>query len=348
MMSITKLAALALSWIAPAALLSAQEGSPALALGVTRADDSVAVGPLTWETLPAWLEAEQVAGFSGSVLAVRDGEVVLDRGFGFADPAGEHPITPATLFAIGSTPIDFTHGAILELAEMGKVSLDDPITRYFTGVPADKRGITLDHLRTSRSGLIDFQGIEGVDPNLDLSWIDRDEFLRRMFAAPLHFAPGTDEQHSHGAWSMLAAVIEVASGQDYETFLREHFFEPAGMARTGHYPLAQRFPAAEVAVGLGGNAWGEVNSPAYWGETSWLVLGSGGQISTTGDTGRWIDAMREGRILEPEWARALLRARAGRQPQRRRLRLRDVRLSGADGRVLRRPPHQRQRPRAGR
>jgi CubicO group peptidase (beta-lactamase class C family) len=93
---------------------------------------------------------------------------------------------------------------------------------------------------------------------------------------------------------VLAAVIEIASGQDYEAFLREQFFEPAGMERTGHYALARRFPPAEVAVGLGGNVWGEVNSPANWGETSWLVLGSGGMVSTPRDLWRWRRFLRSG------------------------------------------------------
>jgi CubicO group peptidase (beta-lactamase class C family) len=255
-------------------------------------------GPsIDWSNMEEKLEEGAAKGFSGSVLAVRDGEVVLERGFGHADPKAEHPVTPETLFAIGSTPIDFTHGAILKLDEMGKLSLSDPIGKYFDDVPEDKQAITLEHLRTSQSGLIDFPGIVEVDANLDLSWIDRAEFLRRVLAAPLSFEPGSGEQHSHCAWGVLAAVVEIASGQGYEEFLRENFFMPAGMDRTGNYPLAQRFPASEVAVGLGGNEWGEINSPAHWGETSWLVLGSGGMVSTPGDLYRWRMFLRGGEAL---------------------------------------------------
>ena len=61
-------------------------------------------------------------------------------------------------------------------------------------------------------------------------------------------------------------------------------------------------PAERLAIGYGTRSDGEINAPPYWGKTSWLVLGSGGQIGTTRDTARWLDAMREGRILEPEWA----------------------------------------------
>jgi CubicO group peptidase (beta-lactamase class C family) len=263
-------------------------------------------GPrITWNNLESTLEDATEKGFSGSVLVIRDGKVVLDRGFGFADPDKKHSVTPETVFAIGSTPIDFTHGAVLKLMETGKLSLEDPITKYFDDVPADKAGITLEHLRTGQSGLIDFPGIPGVDENLDLSWIDRAEFLRRVFAAPLQFEPGTSEQHSHCAWGVLAAVIELVSSQDYEEFLREHFFVPAGMTRTGHYPLAQEFGAAEVASGLGGNIWGDINSPAHWGETSWLVLGSGGMVSTPGDLWRWRQFLASGQAFGEEAQRRI-------------------------------------------
>ncbi len=126
----------------------------------------------------------------------------------------------------------------------------------------------------------------------------RDDASLATFAREhLMFEPGTNRKHSHCAWGVLAAVVEVASGQAYEAYLRENFFEPAEMKRTGHYPLAGEFPAAEVAVGLGGNVWGEVNSPPYWGETSWLVLGSGGMVSTPRDLVRWRKFLRHGDVL---------------------------------------------------
>jgi CubicO group peptidase (beta-lactamase class C family) len=261
-------------------------------------------GPhVTWDDLESILRDAEAKGFCGSVLAVHDGEVVLDRGYGFADPQKEHPVTSKTIFAIGSTPIDFTHAAILKLAQEGKLSLDDPITRYFDDVPEDKRGITLEHLRTGTSGLQNFHGIVGVDENLDLTWIDRGTAMRRIFGRELLFEPGTDEAHSHSAWGVLAAVIEIVSGQSYDDYLRENFFEPAGMHRTGPYPITLEFPASEIAVGLGGNVYGEVNSPRYWGKTSWLVLGSGGMVSTPRDLHRWRRFLESGKVLNDEFQR---------------------------------------------
>ncbi len=70
------------------------------------------------------------------------------------------------------------------------------------------------------------------------------------------------------------------------------------MVDTGFY--GDPVPAERLAVGYGPLSDGEINAPPYWGETSWLVMGSGGQVSTAGDTVRWLTAMRDGRILAPD------------------------------------------------
>lgn len=257
------------------------------------------IPPFTWDDVAERLEEYEEAGFAGSVLLVRDGELVLHRGYGLADPELGVKNTPNTMFSIGSTPIDFTKAAILLLEERGKLDTRERLSAYLPNVPKDKAAITLEHLMTGRSGLVNFHGIRGVDENLDLSWIDRDEALRRIFASPLLFAPGTSEEHSHSAWGVLAAVVEVVSGRSYGEFCREHLFEPAGMERTGLYSLTHGFDASQVAVGHGARPLGKKSVPMNWGQTSWLVMGSGGMVSTTVDLERWLRALHEGRILSP-------------------------------------------------
>lgn len=258
------------------------------------------IAPFTWETLAERLSEEAEAGFTGAVLVVRDREVVLDAGYGLANRQHRIPVRPDTIFAVGSEPIDFTQAAILRLAQDGTISLADPITGFFDGVPEDKRGITLEHLMTGASGLRDFHDLPG-DRDPDHSWIDRDEAMRRIFAQELLFPPGTGEEHSHSAWGVLAAIVEIASGSTYQEFTRRHVFEPAGMVDTGFN--GDPVPEERLAIGYGPRSDGEINAPPYWGPTSWLVMGSGGQISTTRDISRFLTAMREGRILEPDWAR---------------------------------------------
>lgn len=255
------------------------------------------VPPFSWDTLEERLDAEARNGFSGTVLVVRGGETALHRAYGFADREKRVPNTTATIFAIGSTPIDFTKASVLKLEEMGKLTTSDPITKYLEGVPPDKQAMTIDHLLTSRSGLPDFHDITGVDANPDLTWIDREEAVRRILSADLLFPPGRGEAHSHSAWVLLAALVEIVSKQAYGDFLREQFFKPAGMTRTGLHEDLAGVPDDEIAVGYEGRPVGKVNSPKYWGRTSWLVMGSGGMSSTPEDLYRWMRAIREGRTL---------------------------------------------------
>lgn len=258
--------------------------------------------PLTWDTARDALEQAEADGFSGAVLLVRDGEVFLSEGYGLADRERNIPNTPDTIFALGSTPIDFTHVAILQLLDQGKLDLHDPIAAYFDGFPEDKRGMTLEHLRTGASGLPDFPALPGVDTDPDHGPLSRDEFIERARNATLLFEPGTDNIHSHFAWGVLAAVVEVVSGQSYRDYITRHVLEPAGMTRTGFY--GQQFPGETVAIGYENKTWGEINSPEHWGETSWLVMGSGGMVGTTGDLFRFNRAVEDGTLL-PERVRHL-------------------------------------------
>lgn len=255
--------------------------------------------PLSWDTLEARMDAEAKAGFSGAVLVVRDGKIVLDRGYGLANREEKIAATKDTIFAIGSTPIDFTKAGILLLIQDKKLALDEKLPAFFEGVPEDKRAITVGYLMTGRSGLRDFHDVP-TDRDPDHSWIDRGEAVKRILAQELLFEPGKGREHSHSAWGLLAAILEIRSGKSYPEFARERLFAPAGMKDTGFF--GEPIPKERLAIGYGMKKDGETNAPPFWGKTSWLVMGSGGMVSTTGDLLRWNRAMREGRILPKESA----------------------------------------------
>jgi len=262
----------------------------------------VELKPITWDTLEQRLTEEERNGFSGTVLVVHDGKVVLHRGYGQADRERGLPNTKDTIFAIGSTPIDFTKAAILKLEEMGRLSTSDPITKYLPNVPDDKKAITIEHLMTGRSGLPNFHHIPGKDKDYDLTWIDRATAIQRILGKELLFEPGKGKAHSHSAWGLLAAIVEIVSNQTYEEFLQQYFFTPAGMEHTGAYEETSGFSADSLAVGYGMQSVGKVNTPRYWGKTSWLVKGSGGMVSNPGDLYKWIRAIRSGKTLSAKAA----------------------------------------------
>jgi CubicO group peptidase (beta-lactamase class C family) len=257
----------------------------------------VSIEPITWENLKVRLKEEEKNGFSGTVLIVRNGKIVLHKGYGMANKEQGIPNTVETIFGIGSTAIDFTRAAVLKLQDGGKLSLSDTISCFFKDVPEDKSTMTLGQLMRGTSGLPNFHHDPEKDEDYDLSWIDREEAVNRILNAPLLFSPGKDHAHSHSAFVLLAAIIEVVTNQSYSDFLQENFFIPLGMQHTGFYGPNSGFNTSQMAVGYGPSKVGEVNIPLNWGPTSWLVMGSGGMVSNPGDMYKWVKAIHKDDIL---------------------------------------------------
>jgi CubicO group peptidase (beta-lactamase class C family) len=264
-----------------------------------RIEDSTPSIALTVELLPKLVDSLSQNGYSGLLYARKGGEMLVDQPFGMANPGLNIPNTKETIFATGSRPIDYTIASILLLAQQDKLSLDDTLDRYFDGVPKDKQSMTIEHLMTGRSGLPDFFDIES-DWDADLGWIDREEATERLITIDLLFEPGTNRQHSHAAFGLLAIVIEKVSGMDYYAFIRKNFFDPAGMERTGEYGETRGFELSDFAEGKGPQRIGIPNIPPNWGPTSWLIKGSGGMYSTLEDLRAFYAYLRSGDVLDEE------------------------------------------------
>ncbi|REK12552.1 MAG: class A beta-lactamase-related serine hydrolase [Planctomycetota bacterium] len=286
------------------------EETPPRLLNITSKEitrDAAETAPITWATLDEAMRLAAERGFTGAVLVTRNGKIVLHEGYGLANRERRIRVKPDTVFAIGSAPIDFTHAGVLLLKDQGKLALDDPITKFFDDVPQDKSTITIEHLMTGRSGLLDFHELP-TDENPDHTWIDRDEAIRRIMNQRLLFKPGESRRPSHSAWGLLAAIIEIVSGESYPEFTKKRLFELAGMKDTGFFGE----PVAEDRVAVGyGRVSSTPNSPPHWGKTSWMVMGSGGQVSTLADMYRWEVAMRNKSILSADSTAAYLRNRTG-------------------------------------
>lgn len=254
---------------------------------------------ITSENIHSVIDSLESSGFAGLIYVEKEGREIIEQPFGFANKELEILNSLHTIFGTGSRPIDYTIAAILLLDQQEKLNVDDSITSYFENVPADKHSMTLRHLMNGESGLPDFFEIEG-DWDPDLQWISRAEAEQRLLNIELLFEPGSDRQHSHAAFGLLAAVIERVSGVDYYQFLNNNFFKPAGMTRTGEYGSSMGFSFSEFAVGGGPEFVGSPNIPPNWGPTSWLVKGSGGMYSTLGDLQKFYDLVRSGEVLDEE------------------------------------------------
>jgi CubicO group peptidase (beta-lactamase class C family) len=244
------------------------------------------------EKLDVHMSRLEAYGFSGSLLVAKGGEVILDKGYGFADAHGKVPFTADTAFDIGSITKQFTATAILKLEMQGKLSVSDPISKWFEGVPEDKKGITLHHLLTHSAGLEDVFGD-------DYEEMPRDRLVKAALESKLLWAPGTRYRYSNAGYSLLAAIVELASGKPYEVYLRENLWQPAGMARTG-YRLQEKGPLAHGVDG-DGEDWGTPLDKAWAPDGPWWNLrGNGGVLSTTGDLYKWPQALEGETILSKE------------------------------------------------
>ncbi len=239
--------------------------------------------------LDRYLTGIEPFGFSGAVLVARDGQVVLNKGYGLAIRSEGIENTSETVFGTGSITKQFTAAAIMKLEMLGKLDTADGIGKYLDGVPQDKTGITLHHLLTHTAGVVPSVGD-------DYAAAHRDETVKKILAAPLESAPGERFQYSNAGYTLLAAVVEIVSGQPYEEFLNEHLFKPAGMRFTGY-----RLPDWDEKVVAHWYVGGTDNgTPLEKDYPYWNLIGNGGILSTTGDMYKWHLALAGDDILSAE------------------------------------------------
>jgi D-alanyl-D-alanine carboxypeptidase len=179
-------------------------------------------------TVNRQMAARKIPGLALGV--VRDGELVLAKGFGEATLEWKAPATPDTVFLVASMTKQFTATAIMLLVRDGKVALDDQLSKFVPDVPAMWNGITVRHLLTHTAGLKDpFELDEKGRMLLDYSTAQMLEAAKRMTTVS---APGKAWQYSDEGYFLLGMVIERASGQTYGQFLKQRIFDPAGMTNT--------------------------------------------------------------------------------------------------------------------
>jgi len=248
------------------------------------------VGPLG-ARVDAQLGNFAAYGFSGTVLVVRDGQVLLVKGYGFADVDRRIRNTAATRFEMNSMTKMFTGVALLQLVARGDVRLSDAVARYLDGLPLGKQAATVEQLATHTSGLI----VEGAS----LAGDSREVFVRDVARTPLESPPGERYRYTNAGFSLLAAIIETVSGESYEDYLRRHLFAPAGM-RTALF--RNEVPEGDSLFAHGYVGTPERLEPGPPNPYLWGTIGAGGVWCTVGDMYRWLVALEAQRVLpEAQW-----------------------------------------------
>jgi len=245
------------------------------------------------------MERQHIPGLALAV--VKGGRVFHVQGFGFADRERQIPVTPQTVFKIGSVSKQFLATGIMLLLQDGRVSLDDPVSKYLDGTPETWQAITLRHLLTHTSGIV--REGPAFNPMLKLPDID---VIRSAYAAPLEFKTGTKFQYCNVCYFALAEVISRVSGRPWNVFLRERVFAPARMEAT-----------ATTADSLPNRARGyDWRDDSMYVAPDWPALRpSGAFVSSVLDLARWDSVLYSEAILtraskERMWTKPRLKSGA--------------------------------------
>jgi CubicO group peptidase (beta-lactamase class C family) len=230
--------------------------------------------------------------FMGAVLVARGDEVLLSKGYGFANLEWSIPNTPTTKFRLGSITKQFTAAAILKLAEQGQLALEDPVKKHYPNAPASWDAITVFQLLTHTSG------IPNVTSAPDFAqWkmhpSTPEQTLAHVRDKSLEFTPGARMSYSNSNYVLLGLLVERLSGKSYAEYLRASIFEPLGMNDSGYDVSAVILPQRASGYTAGARA----NAP-YTDMT--VPHGAGGLYSTTEDLLRWTQGLFGGRLLEAE------------------------------------------------
>lgn len=232
--------------------------------------------------------------FSGTVLVAKGGKPVFREAFGLANRELNVPMTPESILRLGSITKQFTAAAIMQLAEQGKLSVDDPVSKYYAAAPAAWSGITVKHLLNHRSGIPSYTALPGFFGKESV--IDRTpegiiEMTRDM---PLEFEPDARFAYNNTGYVILGHVIEKASGQTYAEYLQDYIFTPLGLKHTGYDDTATLLPGRAAGYGVVDGAW--FNAP-YIAMT--LPHAAGSLYSTVDDLLVWEEALFSGKVVSP-------------------------------------------------
>lgn len=173
------------------------------------------------------------------IIVVEDGEVAYTSGAGLSDLDAKRAITPATVFRLGSITKQFTAAIILQLADEGKLSLDDPLSKFHPDYPAPGADATIAQLLNHTSGIKSYTSIPG--------WMASEEKTARPFTTqeligefkdhPADFAAGTRHRYNNSSYVLLGAVIEQITGKPWHIAVDELIAKALGLStvRYGEY-----------------------------------------------------------------------------------------------------------------
>jgi len=251
-----------------------------------------ASGPNLKEKIDGYLSGIYKEDMPGAaVLVVKEGDVILRKGYGLADMELGVPVRPEMVFRIGSITKQFTAVGIMMLVEQGKVKLDDLITVYLKDYPLKDKKVTVRHLLNHTSGIRSYTSMPefGELMRKDMSV---NELINVFKNEPFDFEPGEKYLYNNSGYILLGAIIEKVSGRKYAEFIREHIFKKAGMDHSCYDDTVSVIKNRARGYAIMKN---EVKNASYLSMS--LPYAAGSLMSTVDDLYKWNRALNSGKLI---------------------------------------------------
>lgn len=234
-----------------------------------------------------------------SIAVLRDGNILREQGYGLANLESRTPATNDSVYEIGSISKQFAAEAVMLLAEDGKLSVDDPITKYLpANAPAIWQKITIRNLMNHTSGLKDWTEIKEFSYRREYS---AEEFVDLVKGFPLGSQPGDNWLYSNTNLPLIGIVVEKASGKTFEEFVTERIIKPL------NFPTI-RFKHQEDVVANRAAGYVLRNDILKNGEPfrPKVIAASGGILASATDLARWWEAVMKGGVVKQRSLDAML------------------------------------------
>ena len=271
------------------------EPAAAQAASLAQADFAAKAEALVTASFPA-------DGPGAAVIVTRGGRTLYASGRGLADLDARRPITPDTAFKIGSIVKQFTAATVLQLVGEGKLSLDDPISRFLPDFPQPGAGATVRQLLNHSSGLQDFSkipGLMGSEPTM------RPNSTADLLAATTSRAatakPGERWEYNNGGYVVLGAIVEKVTGKAWHEAITERIARPLGLKSLAYAATGENDRARARGYSLREGQ----QQPARGVHMS-VAHAAGGLVGSARDLAKWAQALHGGRVVKPELYREMI------------------------------------------
>ena len=246
--------------------------------------------------------------FNGNILVAKNGEIILSKGYGYANFEWKIPNSPDTRFLIASISKTFTASLIAKLIDQGHLTLDTKLSDILHWYRKDiGNKVTVFNLLNHTSGIPDYLNLKNItfqelSREFGTSKIDKKEFAINYCSEDFGFEPGTNWAYNNSAYFLLGLIIEEKTGKPYHLALQEMIFDPLGMTSSGDIQPNPYKIIENMATGYTREDGG-FNVMSYWNLSTTYAAGS--LYATTGDLLKFDRALNSGSFISPQLKEAM-------------------------------------------